>query len=357
MQTKIHPKELNSSYNKRVLASKKVQPHEFINIQNTPIPKRPMKYKNCPVFLITATLIQLSLLVYSIYLNHLNTGEFFMDIALNPLIGVSGGVLIQIGSMYSPCFNNQPSFQTPCVSGMTKTTNITFSKDKNQWMCSLKDVCGFNGYGLDNNIPNQWFRFITPIFLHGGIVHFLLNMILQMRTGFALERQWGSARMALIYMFSGVGGFIFSAIFIGTTPAVGASGSLYGLLACVLIDLIRNWKIIKKPIREFILTVVQIGLALLLGTLPAVDNFAHVGGFMFGILFGLLFAPNTWAKTSKASILWRGFLGILGVVIYAVLLNAFYTRLGASFCPSCKYLNCIPGFPWCESKWNAASSS
>ena len=71
----------------------------------------------------------------------------------------------------------------------------------------------------------------------------------------------------------------------------GASGSLFGLLAVIVVELIQSWQIVDRAWWEFIkiavVTVVMFGL----GTLPYVDNVAHVGGFVNGILAALIFIP------------------------------------------------------------------
>ena len=76
--------------------------------------------------------------------------------------------------------------------------------------------------------PDQWSRFIVPIFLHGGIIHILLNFSFQLRTGIQMEQDFGWWRIAMIYMISGVCGFVFGAQYSPTTPSVGCSGALYG---------------------------------------------------------------------------------------------------------------------------------
>lgn len=51
------------------------------------------------------------------------------------------------------------------------------------------------------------------MFLHAGFVHFIFNMVFQLRTGFAIERDIGFLRVFFIYFISGIGGFFFSAVF------------------------------------------------------------------------------------------------------------------------------------------------
>ena len=115
----------------------------------------------------------------------------------------------------------------------------------NQTRCLINDICGVpaglqtmeqvNEYISQANVapsgipnPNQWSRFITPIFFHGSVLHFLINMSLQMRTGFGMEQDFGSLRIGAIYIISGIGGNILGANFSPMLTSVGCSGSLFG---------------------------------------------------------------------------------------------------------------------------------
>lgn len=92
-------------------------------------------------------------------------------------------------------------------------------------VCTLEEVCGFGGFhGHD---PNQWFRcvfdilhpvivrdnwyvfrFITPIFLHAGIIHIMLNMIAQMTLSAHIEREMGSTGFLITYLAAGIFGYV-----------------------------------------------------------------------------------------------------------------------------------------------------
>ncbi len=61
--------------------------------------------------------------------------------------------------------------------------------------------------------PNQWYRFIVPLFTHAGIVHFVLCMLVQWTIGCQIERTAGFIRTTLIYFCSGIGGYVVSGIF------------------------------------------------------------------------------------------------------------------------------------------------
>jgi membrane associated rhomboid family serine protease len=127
------------------------------------------------------------------------------------------------------------------------------------------------------------------------------------------------------------------------------------MLACILLELIQNWTIIKRPWIELVKMLGNIIISLLMGTLPYVDNFAHVGGFLFGIPAGLLLMPRIyygkWDRRRKQFLMVIS-LPVLILMFYLVL-QSFYVP--GNTCQVCNYLNCIPGMPWCPQKWNVAT--
>ncbi|KAI8808238.1 rhomboid family-domain-containing protein [Cladochytrium replicatum] len=199
-----------------------------------------------------------------------------------------------------------------------------------------------------------WYRFIVPIFLHGGVLHFAFNMSFQLRTGLQMERDWGWWRMALIYFTRGIAGFIFGGNFSPFTPSVGCSGVLYG--PCTVIDLFQNLKMMTRPFMDLLNLIVTVMVSLGIGLLPFVDNFAHVSGFVTGIFAGLLFMPSLTrtraARIRKIVFMIASFIVLL--VLYDGMITMFYNGI---WCDWCKYLNCIPGLPWCADKWGTTPSN
>ena len=177
-----------------------------------------------------------------------------------------------MGARYTPCIKSVAGAKLlPCPIGIPITKTITDRGTlQGNYQCSLEDICGF-GYVE----PNQFFRFILPIFLHGGVLHFMMNMFFQMRNGFDLERSIGWWRIAAIYFFSGIGGFIFSGMFTGNVVSVGCSGSLYGLIACLGFDILHKWNKLAHPKKELFYMTLMTIFAFLIGTLPIIDNFAR----------------------------------------------------------------------------------
>ncbi|RXH84622.1 hypothetical protein DVH24_032906 [Malus domestica] len=96
-------------------------------------------------------------------------------------------------------------------------------------------------------------------------------------------------RIGFLYLMSGFGGSLLSALFIQYGISVGASGALFGLLGSMLSDLTSNWTMYVNKLAALLTLLFIIIINLAVGILPHVDNFAHIGGFVSGFLLGLLF--------------------------------------------------------------------
>jgi membrane associated rhomboid family serine protease len=154
----------------------------------------------------------------------------------------------------------------------------------------------------DYPAPDQWFRFITPIFLHAGIIHIGFNMLLQITLGREIEMQIGSLRFFLVYFSSGIFGFVLGGNFAATgISSTGASGALFGILALTLLDLLYTWNDRSSPWRDLAFIMLDVVISFVLGLLPGLDNFSHIGGFFMGLTLGIciLHSPNALRKRIK----------------------------------------------------------
>lgn len=153
------------------------------------------------------------------------------------------------------------------------------------------------GGSLDETpAPNQWWRFITPIFLHAGFVHIGFNLLVQMTMGADMERMIGFWRYGLTYMTSGIFGFVFGGNYAAQLqPSDGCSGALFGILALQLLDLLYDWPQRESPWVELIIMILGVVVSFVLGLLPGLDNFSHIGGFIMGLAIGLsiMRSPNS----------------------------------------------------------------
>ncbi|HEY7184032.1 MAG TPA: rhomboid family intramembrane serine protease, partial [Blastocatellia bacterium] len=159
----------------------------------------------------------------------------------------------------------------------------------------------------------EWFRLITPIFIHAGFLHLLLNSYALWVVGMQVEKLYGSARFLLIYLLSGVGGMAgsyFGQEFLrksADAPSVGASGAIFGLFGVLAVFGFRYRSELPPAIRRAMTGGVLpvIVLNLFIGfSIPFIDNSAHIGGLLTGAALALIIpyiAPGR-EKVSKTGL-------------------------------------------------------
>lgn len=220
------------------------------------------------------------------------------------MIGPSPYVQIYMGARYAPCMKNIDGVQNSdtTIAWNCPNSTVADSMDSSN-QCSLSQMCGFNGVpnpvpggSLDDKPePDQWYRFIIPIFLHGGFIHIGFNMIVQLTMGVDMERTIGWWRYGLVYLASGIFGFVLGGNYAGqANVSTGCSGALFGILALFILDLLYNWKDRPSPFVELVIMILGVGISFVLGLLPGLDNFSHIGGFIMGLALGLcvMRSPN-----------------------------------------------------------------
>lgn len=87
----------------------------------------------------------------------------------------------------------------------------------------------------------EWWRLITPIFLHAGIIHIISNVAIQLRVGGYLELVFGRARWVFIYLSSGIYGNMLSCIFLPDSVGIGSSGAVLGMLTAWIVWILFRW--------------------------------------------------------------------------------------------------------------------
>ncbi|WCJ28309.1 RHOMBOID-like 1 [Euphorbia peplus] len=213
---------------------------------------------------------------------------------------------------------------------------------------------------------HQGWRLLSCIWLHGGVFHLLANMLSLLVIGIRLEQEFGFVKIGLLYVISGFGGSLMSALFIQSNISVGASGALFGLLGAMLSELITNWSMYSNKVSAFVTLVVVIAINLAVGILPHVDNFAHIGGFLSGFFLGFVFlirpqfgwvsqryVPPGYEPTSAQS-KYKMYQCILWIVSVTVIIVGFTVGLilllrgfdANDHCSWCHYLSCVPTGRW-----------
>lgn len=159
----------------------------------------------------------------------------------------------------------------------------------------------------------DWWRLITAAFLHGSIIHLAFNMLALWWIGAPVEQYLGRGRYVALYLVSGLAGSAGALLTSPTTPVVGASGAIFGILGAMLI---LEWQATGRlggPAATLI--VLNLGLNFVFnGAGGNISIGGHVGGLIGGILVTLSFAR--WGR-GHAAYGRVGLTGAVGVLLVA----------------------------------------
>jgi len=181
---------------------------------------------------------------------------------------------------------------------------------------------GKNAYLILEN--QEYWRFVTPAFLHVGVLHLLANSFCLLYSSALFEREWGSWTWLFIFLVSEVGCVAVSCIADPDTIAVGSSGALMGLFAAKLAHVLTYTFFETHDMSQDDgihvdqLSSVLCGLTLvsLLSSFTYVDWSGHMGGLASGFFAGMLVFARP-IKSCCGSLFW-GFLGLAGIAGTAV---------------------------------------
>ncbi len=148
----------------------------------------------------------------------------------------------------------------------------------------------------------QWWRFVTPIFIHIGIMHLAFNSYALWIVGPQVEKLYGSVRFVILYLLTGIAGVFGSYIYHPHSISAGASGAIFGLFGVLVAFGIRYGNVIppffKSAVGTSVLPVI-VGNLVIGFMIPGIDNSAHVGGLLAGGALGALIPfqrPGTQTK-------------------------------------------------------------
>jgi rhomboid protease GluP len=177
---------------------------------------------------------------------------------------------------------------------------------------------GLSGLTLE---LREWWRIVTPVFLHGGILHFAMNSMALVRLGPLVEEEFGTERLASIYVLCGIAGSAASQL-LRQTHTVGASGALCGLLGLLLVH---GWRI-GGAYGQRLKSVMLQNVVLMAGIsfVPGVDLLNHLGGFVMGCALGFV-APSGPFRSRGTAVVWQ-LLAWLALALVLASLFAMATR-------------------------------
>lgn len=162
----------------------------------------------------------------------------------------------------------------------------------------------------------EWWRFITPMFVHVGLMHIVVNAVSMYYLGVLSERLFGHWRFLVIYLVSGIAGNVASFVFKPEVVSAGASTAIFGLLGAFLLlgDVFRDNPTVRMLARQF-LAMAVINLAFNLFD-SQVDMAGHIGGLLGGFLIaGVVGAPQIGTMSTSRRVVCAAVLVVAGAVL------------------------------------------
>ena len=155
----------------------------------------------------------------------------------------------------------------------------------------------------------EFWRLFTCMFIHIGFIHIALNMWVLLSFGPLVENSFGRLRYSALYLLSGLGGSCVSVLWNPMLVSAGASGAIFGLFGgmLALTHVYNNPERKEEMARHQKSILTLIGYNLIYGLVKSnVDNGAHIGGLVFGMLAGIALAPSVTVKTASRAMLGSG---------------------------------------------------
>jgi len=200
------------------------------------------------------------------------------------------------------------------------------------------------------NEQNQWWRFVTPMFVHINLPHLLVNMYSLWVVGPYVEKLYGSAKFVVFWVVTGVAGVVASYLTVispdtqlgslgrflfktNDVPSAGASGALFGLVGVLFVFGIKFRHELpegfKRAFGTGMLPIIVINLFIGYLGRGLIDNAAHIGGLVTGAALALVVDYRRPGERTGATIIWQ----ILRVGALAVVAVSFL-KVAQHFPPS-----------------------
>ncbi|CAF1153108.1 unnamed protein product [Didymodactylos carnosus] len=243
-----------------------------------------------PIFTITVVVILISVFIIS----QIDKGRYGIN---------------KKGSLYVPCMKPAGHQTRTLVIVCDLAEKCTYDE-------LLKSMCSHFLY------PYQLYRFITAMFLHMNLLHFLVNTLNIILCGITVERKFGSVKTLIVYFVSSFTAMLMHAVLFNQSLGLGASGASYGLLVVVIVDRLGT---LSKANRLRILIEILFYFSVLnipyivMSFFYQINHEAHVASALVGLLLGIVLSE--YAAISRQL---RYVSIFLIVVIFTALIITFF---------------------------------
>ncbi|HET7011806.1 MAG TPA: rhomboid family intramembrane serine protease [Anaerolineales bacterium] len=184
-------------------------------------------------------------------------------------------------------------WRAPATLGLMALTGVVFAAQLAATLIAGTDVVLILGMKDRAALEaGQMWRLISPIFIHGGFLHLMVNMYSFYALGPAVEHFFGSQRLVAVYLLSGVTGIVLS-LAMNPRPSVGASGAIFGLLGALGVFIAIHRRQFGPGAQAQLRQIgVVLALNLVISLTPGIDAWGHLGGLVAGAGSALLFGPR-----------------------------------------------------------------
>ncbi|HEY6804172.1 MAG TPA: rhomboid family intramembrane serine protease [Pyrinomonadaceae bacterium] len=187
---------------------------------------------------------------------------------------------------------------------------------------------------------HEWWRLVTPMFVHVNLIHLLVNMYSLWMIGPYVEKLYGSAKFVVFWVVTGIGGVVASYLTVQPSlatntfarfifkafdePSAGASGALFGLVGVLFVFGIKYRNELpegfKRAFGTGLLPIIVLNLFIGFIGSRSIDNAAHLGGLFSGAALALVVQYRRPGETQGNAIVWR----VLQVAMLALVALSFF---------------------------------
>jgi len=169
-------------------------------------------------------------------------------------------------------------------------------------------------------LKNEWYRVIISMFLHGGVVHLIMNSISLIIVGRLVEEYFQTKDYLIIYFSSGIIGGLSSIYFHPLSVTIGASGAIFGIFGALVAFFLVHKRELSYQFKSLMNNVaVILGINILIGLIfPSIDMSAHISGMIVGFIGGFVAS-----KYNKFILLYLLLVILIIIKIYQYLPNLY----------------------------------